>query len=375
MMNWFVFRGGPQQVRHAGRTDPAHTMKLTLFIFAFMMQTVAAQQPTAAQHPLIAKRPAYVSTNIPILPGLQPVTGEQVEEFLADPKTKRDGALAKRLDSVILTERFSADRLARCEKETPGPKSKQALIALADRSAFNPQAAEEILSLAEPSVDDQRKMMTLTADYVVNTLHRLPDFYATRVTRRYGLEGDTQSALVRAARIDSVIVYYRNGDEEVSAAKRSSKEQGMTTRGEFGPVLALAVLDAAKGNLAWSRWELGPTGPRAVYTYAAKAADSHYEVGSKRVAYIGEIMVDPESGAILRLILKADPDAEDQTSVSDIEVDYGPVDLGGQSYLCPIKSIALSEQFGQVSLNDVVFEDYHLFHGEVKVLPGFTEMK
>lgn len=296
-------------------------MKLTLFILAFMIQSAA-------------RRPPFVPANVPDLPGLQLVTGEQVEEFLAAPKRKRDATLAGQLDSVELTERFTAARLSRCEKEAPGPKTEQALISLADRSAFNPPAAEEILSLAEPALADQKKMIGLTADYVVNTLHHLPDFYATRVTTTYrldaGAEAGDQDGAEPATRMQtagkhSATVYYRDGDEVVSSEKHRSKDQGLTTRGEFGPVLALALLDAAKGNLAWSRWELASAGPRAVYSYEVKAADSHYEVSDKRTAYKGEIAVDPASGAILRLVLEATEDRP-QVSIADIEVDYGPVE-------------------------------------------------
>lgn len=339
-------------------------MKFTVLIVAFIIQPLTGQR-TSATH-----RPAYIPTNVPDLRGLQVVSGEQVEEFLGAPKKKRDAKVATQLNSVMLAERFTAARLARCESEAPGPKSREALIALVDRSAFNPPAAEEILSLAEPSFDDQRQMISLMADYVVNTLHRLPDFYATRVTKSYRLEGGEQSALMRPAGENSAIVYYRNGEEEMSAEKHRSKEQGLATQGEFGPVLALALLDAAKGKLSWSRWELGAAGPRAVYKYAVKAADSHYSVSKKSAAYKGEFAVDPASGAILRLILEADPVAADRLSAADIEVDYGPVDLGGHTYLCPVKSIALSISSNQVWLNDVVFEGYHLFQAESHVLSG-----
>lgn len=375
ILNWRFFCEDLRQIcRVERRTNRTDMMKLTVLILVFMIQPIAGQR-TSATH-----RPTYIPTNVPDLPGLQAVSGEQVEEFLAAPKRKRDGGLASQLDSVVLTERFSSARLSRCEKEAPGPKTEEALIALADRSAFNPPTEEEILSLAEPAFADQRKMITLTADYVVNTLHRLPDFYATRVTTTYRLKADAEKedegelvTHMETVGKHNVTVYYRNGEEVVASQKHRSKDQGLTTRGEFGPILGLAVLDAAKGNLAWSRWELGAAGPLAVYSYAVTAADSHFEVSRKKAAYKGEITVDPASGAIVRLVLKADPGK--QTSAADIEVDYGPVDLGGHTYLCPLKSVALSNSSNQVWVNDVVFEGYHLFQGEVKVLPGFTETK
>jgi hypothetical protein len=76
---------------------------------------------------------------------------------------------------------------------------------------------------------------------------------------------------------------------------------------------------------------------------------------------------------------------------SDIMVEYGPVMLGGTSYFCPIRSVGISRQrsivelaeFGEkfkvyatfeTVLNDVKYDNYHLFQSTSRVLPGFTEI-
>jgi hypothetical protein len=84
---------------------------------------------------------------------------------------------------------------------------------------------------------------------------------------------------------------------------------------------------------------------------------------------------------VARDFKKTDPIFE-----ANILVEYGPVELGGKTYICPVKGIALSvtleiqhglggqesEDFPplQTSLNDVVFEQYHLFSASSHVLPG-----
>jgi hypothetical protein len=73
---------------------------------------------------------------------------------------------------------------------------------------------------------------------------------------------------------------------------------------------------------------------------------------------------------------------------SDIIIEYGPVDIGGKAYICPVRSISISrartvttltewdESFRtygplETMLNDVVFEQYHVFRAKARLLTGF----
>jgi hypothetical protein len=104
--------------------------------------------------------------------------------------------------------------------------------------------------------------------------------------------------------------------------------------------------------------------------------------------YQGEIAMDPSSGTILRLMLVADPKPEERLAKANILVDYGPVVLDGKTYICPLHSVALSlaadiqvysvlnqpaPRFLQTSLNDVVFDHYHLFHADTHILNAMPE--
>jgi hypothetical protein len=154
----------------------------------------------------------------------------------------------------------------------------------------------------------------------------------------------------------------------------NSKVPGLTTSGEFGPILAGAFLDAAQGNLMWSHWEQGGTGLEAVYRYAVTAETSHYQVQNQVSGYKGEITIDPSDGVVLRLVLRADPPPLDPFRVADIVVEYGAVELGGKTYICPLKGIALWQGPESVWLNDVEFRQYRLFRASTRMLPGFSEL-
>ena len=350
------------------------------------------------------------------------VTVEQLGQVLTADHGKPDGELARQLSGLELTERLSAIRLSRWEADLPGAESRQALNALADMSAFLDLPAEDIPDIATPNIPAQRQLMAQTVDYVGKTITKLPNFFATRVTTHFedtprGFEkGQTVSTLYQPLhRIGSsnANVLYRDGQEvvDVGAAKgRKPKPaaQGLTTSGEFGPILATVLVDAAQGTLVWSHWEQGPTGPEAVVRYAVPQGKSHYEVEFCCIAgnnegrvfqqlsgYHGEITVDPANGSILRLTLEADLKPTDPIVKANILVEYSPVEIGGKTYLCPVKSVSISQAQPfhalqmqdfrtanmtqdtqnlpgslQTLLNVVVFEQYHVFTASARVLTG-----
>jgi hypothetical protein len=311
------------------------------------------------------------------------VTGEQLEQTLSAARVKPDKKVAEQLSGLELTERMSAARLARCVADLPGPLAKQAFTVLIDKSAFLDLPAGEIPSLQKPEVEAQQQMISLTVDYVHKTIHQLPNLFATRNTVSFEEDLWMDRPLHSTGKF-SAIVLYRDGDEKINPARsRSSEERGhpnlfqsgapgLTTSGEFGPILGTAIIDADQGDLVWSHWEEGAAGPEAVFRYAVTAKNSHYKVDQELSGYRGEIAIDPATGAILRLVLRSDPQPGDPLLRADILVEYGPVELGGKTYICPVRGVALSRVYIQEWLNDVVFDQYHLYRAESRILPGYN---
>jgi hypothetical protein len=104
--------------------------------------------------------------------------------------------------------------------------------------------------------------------------------------------------------------------------------------------------------------------------------------------YHGEMAIDPDSGAILRLLVQADFEPNQPLFRSNILVEYAPVLIGGNPYICPTRSVSLSRgrsliqihEWGQAfrvygpfqtMLNDVAFGDYHMFRSEARILPEY----
>ncbi|HEX6494355.1 MAG TPA: hypothetical protein VF018_02645, partial [Acidobacteriaceae bacterium] len=254
----------------------------------------------------------------------------------------------------------------------------------------------------------QQRMLDLIEEYLHKTLPKLPDFYATRITIRF--EDRQSRRLARASSQNglswrqvgssTVIVAYRNGREVVDPREWGNhpshpEGEGMGTRGTFGPILSTVILDAAHSEMAWSRWERGSAGTLAVFRYRVPQGQSHYFVAIRGLSsdkgdaeqatgYHGEVAIDSASGTILFLTLQADQPLGSLILRSDVMVEYGPVELGGKTYTCPIRSVAIGLDsmgfmgvypFGRPTptsdatlLNDVTFEGYHLFRADARIL-------
>jgi VWFA-related protein len=348
--------------------------------------------------PEVAEIPSQPLNDEPPAPEL--VTVAQLTSFLHDQKNAKDSELTKELERLQLSERLSSAKLTALMNELPGTKSKNALMAIGDSSVFLAPPDAEIPKKAVPEMAQQRQIMSRVVEYLNKTVPRLPDFYARRLTTSFeemwtprDAKGTHNPGVLHRVGEFKATVYYRRGKEVVHAD--GEEERGLTTRGTFGPVLSTVIVDAAYSKTTqWSRWEEGPSGPMAVFRFRVPQNESHYEVSfpssigavgaAGPIAYHGEIGVDPGSGTILRLLLEADPDLGSSMERADIMVEYGSVVIGGKVYTCPRRSVSYSmgnsvdvQRMGMglsfarevARLNDVVFDNYHVFRSEIKILP------
>lgn len=349
------------------------------------------------------------------------ITVEELEKIMVTLQGKSDGAAAGKLAGYELTERATSARLARWETEFPGNRSRQALTVLADQSAFLDLPAADHSQAPVPDIATQKQILMQAVAKVSKALTALPNFYATRETAHFedtmaheDLErSNEQAGGKRVMTADSVlttemgyvplhltnnsslVVTYRDGSEELDTQKGKKAKpgsMGMTTGGEFGPILTVVLADALHSQVSFSYWEQRKDGPLAIYRYTVPKENSHYMVRLNNVAkgqpfypaYHGEIAVDPASGDIYRITEIADLDSNANGVECAIAVEYAPVEIGGRMYVCPARSVALSKVPGylnhdlakgeavplQTHLNDVAFTQYHLFRSESRIVPA-----
>lgn len=345
------------------------------------------------------------------------VTIGQAERSFASWSNLPDTKVAEKISGIELVERATSARLAEWQRHFPGKRTRQALLALADASAFLDLPLDEFLPNASPDTVTANRIYQRAVAYEKTVLTKLPNFYARRTTTHFddispfqrlrnqvtpgsaGYHASLSAALPPASGAlsqvgdpVSTIVTYRDGNEvpdspSQPAAKPAPPVVGLTTRGEFGPILSVVIDDAAHGKVFWSHWERGPSGPLAVFRYLVHQEESHFLVigggnFARHPSYHGQIAIDPGSGNILRITMVSDFKPPFQPSVSAILVEYGPVEIGNAIYLCPIKGVAIAKvptpgvavSAGdaipfQTSVNDVAFTEYHVFRSELRILP------
>lgn len=329
---------------------------------------------------------------------------QQLQEIVSTAPDIHDASLARRLSGLQLTERLSSSRLAEIGSRLPGPQSKRQLSILADSSAFLPLPPDEIPALPPLDHPAQAALLNSARDFIGKTLRKLPNFFADRQTasfqgepRKIGANSLDMATYKNFEEVNSstITVLYRDGQELLAKGKRfSASSRALHTVGEFGPILSMVWNDFAKTSLRWSHWEQFGNNRLAVFDFAVPASDSHYSVvfpglqpeSQHYPAYHGQISIQSVDGSIRRLVLIADLDPNDALSSAALAVEYDSTDIGGQTYICPVKSIALAT-FREISqsmdaqwngskslgdphtfLNEVLFTHYHIFRSESRLL-------
>jgi hypothetical protein len=254
--------------------------------------------------------------------------------------------------------------------------------------------------------------------YVYKTLTHLPNFFATRTTARfYGIPPElNQTGLPMYIGLHpkgsfSREITYRDGKEVIDPMKFTRSDpttshdgvarwtqSGLESWGEFGPEPAVILMDADNDTIAFHHWEQSPQGVVAVYRFSVREENSHYEVNYScnynnsfhaHPSYQGSLAIDPVSGAILRITLQADSKPNDPISHVASVIDYGPVEIGGRTYICPLRSLAFSveesdacaagghnrRQVQPMQLNRTTFTDYHRLGSTSRIVTEPAETK
>lgn len=402
--------------------------------------------------PPAVRDPAFLTAAMHVMG--ERVTVEQLEEIAADLRGHDDREVAVRLGQLELTQRLTPDAYARLHTFFPGKASSEALLALYDLSDFADLPPADLPPGDPPDSKQQGKIISSAVQFVAQVTHKMPDLFATRGLTRFedlqvvrGAQQPLSAEVKPFALVDQSTgtVHFRDGQEVVENdaknARRKALQPGLDTWGTFGPILEIVMTDVLNSKLGWSHWEHGPSGSLAVFRYAVPENVSHYNVRfccyladdglpssfAAKPGYHGELAIDPNSGAILRLVLKADfrtdpaqsdsaqsdaaqPDAAQKSPLlrNDVLVEYGSVDIAGKPYMCPQrtvsvmttwtlggqgpikqamskaegaraakKALALMEFSRANAINEARFRDYHVFRSEIRIVtdPGDTPKK
>jgi VWFA-related protein len=370
-----------------------------------------------------------VSTALPSGAAPKRLTVAQLQQSLAADVAahKRDSDIAKRLASTALSERIPQATFAQLIAQFPSnSQTVLALRVLSNQSEFLDAPANEIV--ADPAPDDaaQLRILDNTRHYVANALRGLPNLLATRTIDLYDdrpqppPEGGwaTRSGLHLIGASSAEISANRERDDQPATQSSAvwQSKFGLVSGGEFGSTLGMILTEAAPADVKWSHWEKGAKGTLAVFRYSVPASASHFEIISSfqreasvagtrsapdgrgvsgielrpninsgnieyvhtRPAYHGSLWVDPSDGSVYRITMEADMSKGAPFKRAAMLVEYGPINISGTTFICPVRSLAISESQANAEtivgsavtewLNETRFTGYHRFGSSARIV-------
>ena len=370
-----------------------------------------------------------VSTALPSEAAPKRLTVAQLEQSLAADIAahKRDSDIAKRLANITLSERIPQATSAQLIAQFPS-KSQTALAlrVLADQSEFLDPSASEVVQDPAPDNAAQLRILDNTRHYVANTLRGLPNLLATRTIDLYDdrpqppPEGGwpTRSGLHMIGAASAEISVNRERDDQPATQSSAvwQSKFGLVSGGEFGSTLGMILTETAPADIQWSHWERAAKRTLAVFRYSVPASASHFEIISSfqressvegtrsardargvsgielrpninpnnveyvrtRPAYHGRLWIDPADGTVYRITMEADTSRGGPFKRAAMLVEYGPVDISGTTFICPLRSLAISQSQANAEilagsaatewLNETRFTGYHRFGSSARIV-------
>jgi hypothetical protein len=338
---------------------------------------------------------AILMASLPSM-ALTKITVEQLTQLLAEQHklAKSDEATAVKLQDVSLSEQLTADKLNSFTQYDPGPLTVTQIRVLAIDSALLPPPPSDLPAIAAPDFSTQAAIIAKAISYDVHTYANLPALSADKLTVRYqngvdyvqtnsgagsnfaggSLELKPVNPYLRLMGQYSSRVVFEQGVELPPAKTKAvdpASPYGQSSQGGNGVILGQVLIDAAKGKITWHRWQMVNGKKTGVFAFSVDKKQSNYTVNyccfpirenmgghtyganqgtsvsfkpfTARPAYHGELFIDAETGAIVRLITKVELKPTDLVHQEDTRIDYGAVEIAGKTYIVPVKSTILTE--------------------------------
>jgi hypothetical protein len=241
--------------------------------------------------------------------------------------------------------------------------------------------AATVAHAQRPLTPDQSGMIEAARVVALSYTRSLPDFVCTETVRR---EQDV-SGRGRWRSVDTlkVAVSYAAHKEDYKLIERNGLPTvqdfefvgGAISTGEFGSRMADVFSRATKAQFEWKGWAHVRGRRTAVFRYRVDRENSHHSVryGTVEnpvtliVAFHGELSIDPETKAALRITQICDGLPHSGVTAASSSVEYDYRDVAGRSYLLPVSSVTNIGDRGFQARNQMSFDNYRKFQSDATI--------
>ncbi|HTP85312.1 MAG TPA: hypothetical protein VMJ34_00110 [Bryobacteraceae bacterium] len=290
---------------------------------------------------------------------------------------RNDERMAEGLSFVKLSEHLPEHSIELLQQMGARSTTVSRLRSLSKDSRKLPEPATEPLSRTpEPSPAEREAMSQAMRRYAAAYISRLPDFICTREAHRIVGFGITNEAgfVVKSRWHDdgsyTSELTYTGGHEHYRLTRLNDKPTNLTladlrrrvSEREFAGMMQEVF--GSRPALVWDHWEALRGKRTAVFSYHVELPASKYIVccPPTRSAHRGFVVGDPDTGAILRLIISS-VGLTDQTPVNatGYVMDFAEVQIGSDKFLLP-RWTGVYERSGRAEVREIIdYSNYRKF--------------
>jgi hypothetical protein len=310
-----------------------------------------------------------------------------------------DSDIAKYLKNVKLTDKLTDRTIEELLAAGIGPKTRDALNLLRDRSSTlgvaAPVAKPEGPKLPPaPDAAEQAEIIRDVREYALNYTKGLPNFLCTQVTRRkaagepgsrYAMRGATEPAFQTLDTLTVRLSYFeQKEDMKLIMVNNSPTTQnyqtlgGATSSGEFGSLMLSIFEPQTQTTFAWDHWATLRGKLVMAFHYNVEQSHSQWGVDYERrehiyPAYSGLIYLDKDIHVVMRITLNADnipPTFPIRLAHTILDYDYQ--DISGHEYLLPLKAQIDMSADNVLTRNETEFRLYRRYSAESEIKYDIT---
>lgn len=319
----------------------------------------------------------------------QTLTIDKLESFLTSSvKLKwKDKDVADYLNKVKLTTQLPEEFLIEMKAAGVGPRTDEALQALASRSAaLPPPPKKEIVeavvppSRPAPSAAEQKRILDWMREYAANYNKNLPDFICVQVTRRYadptGLE-----LWQKQDTVTSKLSYFEEKEkyEVILVNNQPVQDKGIhevggaTSTGEFGAMLREIFSAKTQTQFHWLRYGTLRGRLMHVFSYTVPRETSEWTVKYQDLdpvvaAHEGLIYVDHDTELIMRIAMHTvGIPSSYPLSKAWTTLDYDFTKIGESEFVLPLRAEVRMRAAKLLTKNEVEFRLYRKYGAETTI--------
>jgi hypothetical protein len=245
--------------------------------------------------------------------------------------------------------------------------------------------AAAVCACGQPAPDaaERQAMLARISGAALRYQGEVPDFICEEAVARSQAASKTPDLWKPVDTLDEELSFV-GGQETHTLLKVNGKStrkgheelEGMLSDGLLKFVMVPSWIFGPKANTRfdWVRWDMREGKRIAVFEFQTPASVSTHPLANQPqsflVAYHGVIFADPVSGDMARLEAQMNAPKDFPFQEDGFEIDYGPVDIAGQPFLLPVKSVGRVREGKLLTRNEIEFGSYRKYGVDATVTFG-----